>query len=383
MLIGITLKEYTTFIKETTFDFKATNYKILQDTNVYNKVLKGALFVGENASGKTQVLKAIKFLMDLLFGDKEINYIRMKSMYTKGATFSLSYNFLIDDHDIKYDLKFLENDISSEKLYLDDKLMLERIEDKGRVYFAEERNVIVNKHISLLKQEYYKTRLDNNIILNKWLSFLRNSVYINCLDKEIVYYNALNINDVLLTDYIKEHGSKTINDFVNKLGYNSEIHLDSNFINEDKSIKINTSEEVIAIRKKGTNVYLPLDLESAGNKVFVNLLLPIIHCSKNEGMLIIDEFSSGLHNELEESLIKFFFNNSKGSQLFFASHSTNILDNFILRPDQIYSFSFDAKKGTIIKRFSEENPRESQNLEKMYLNGVFNGLPNYNKKFKF
>lgn len=27
-----------------------------------------------------------------------------------------------------------------------------------------------------------------------------------------------------------------------------------------------------------------------------------------------------------------------------------------------------------------EKPRESQNIEKMYLNGVFDGMPRYNKK---
>ena len=53
MLTGIILKDYTTFTKETSFDFKATNYKILDESNVgRNRVLKGALFVGENASGK-------------------------------------------------------------------------------------------------------------------------------------------------------------------------------------------------------------------------------------------------------------------------------------------------------------------------------------------
>ena len=114
----------------------------------------------------------------------------------------------------------------------------------------------------------------------------------------------------------------------------------------------------------------------------MNLILPFIYACENDCMIIIDEFSSGLHNELEESLIRYFFNNSHNSQIFFTSHSTNLLDTSILRPDQIYSFSFDPKKGTQIKRFSDENPRESQNLEKMYLNGVFDGKPNYNKEFK-
>ena len=151
---------------------------------------------------------------------------------------------------------------------------------------------------------------------------------------------------------------------------------DSNYI------IVNSRDEKVSLRKKGTKTILPLSLESAGNRAFVNIILPIIFSTKNDGMLIVDEFSSGLHNELEESLIRYFFNNSKNSQLFFTSHSTNLIDTTILRPDQIYSFKFDSKRGTIIKRFSAENPRESQNMEKMYLNGVFDGMPKYDKNFK-
>ena len=68
--------------------------------------------------------------------------------------------------------------------------------------------------------------------------------------------------------------------------------------------------------------------------------------------------------------------NAQHSQLIFVSHSTNLLSNSLLRPDQIYAIDFD-KNGSHIKRFSSEQPRIAQNLEKMYLGGVFNGVPKY------
>ena len=127
MLTKITLKDYTTFIKETTFDFKATNYKILEDTNVgSNRILKGALFVGENASGKTQVLNSIVLLLDLFLDNAEQNFIVRKSMYTKGTKFSLTYTFNINENDIKYSVEFESNTINSEKLYENNELKLER-----------------------------------------------------------------------------------------------------------------------------------------------------------------------------------------------------------------------------------------------------------------
>ena len=62
MLAKIALENYTAFIF---FDFKVTNSKRLNDTNVNNeRILKGLLFISENGSGKTQSLQAIVLLLD-------------------------------------------------------------------------------------------------------------------------------------------------------------------------------------------------------------------------------------------------------------------------------------------------------------------------------
>ena len=53
-----------------------------------------------------------------------------------------------------------------------------------------------------------------------------------------------------------------------------------------------------------------------------------------------------------------------------------------MRPDQIYSVDFESE-GSVIKRFSSEKPREAQNLEKMYLGGVFKGVPKYEYTIKY
>ena len=373
MLTSIVLRDYTTFISETIFNFNATNYKILEDTNVgSNRVLKGALFVGENASGKTQVLNSIVLLLDLLLENSEQNYIFRKSLYTPGTKYTLEYSFK-------------SNSINSEKLYLNDEIKLERLNTSGKTYFGEEKdNNNINPGLSLLKLEYYNTRFNNDELLNKWFDFLKNSLYINCLigGRSIKSYNPTRISEQFLEKYAECNDAKKLNDLIKKIGYNNEVVFEKESSNEDKTIVINSNKEMIGLKKAGTNVVMPLLFESTGNKAFLSTILPIYYATKNNCMLIVDEFSSGLHNELEEALIKYFYNNSNDSQLFFTSHSTNLLDTSILRPDQIFSFRFDSKKGTVIKRFSDENPRESQNIEKMYLNGVFDGMPKYDKEFK-
>ena len=68
---------------------------------------------------------------------------------------------------------------------------------------------------------------------------------------------------------------------------------------------------------------------------------------------------------------------SSTTQLFFVSHSTNLLSNTLLRPDQIFSVEMMSNEGSVLYRFSDEQPRVAQNLEKMYLSGVFGGIPEY------
>ena len=65
--------------------------------------------------------------------------------------------------------------------------------------------------------------------------------------------------------------------------------------------------------------------------------------------------------------------------MIFVSHSTNLLSNSLLRPDQEYAVEFANEEGSTVKRFSPEQPRSAQNVEKMYVSGIFGGLPHFNE----
>ena len=296
ILTNIILKEYTTFIKETIFDFRATNYKILEETNVGdNRILKGALFVGENASGKTQVLESIILLLNILLDNVEPEFIMKKSMYTKEIKYNLTYIFNVENNIIKYYIEFEGNKIKCEELYVNDNLKLKRNGKNGKTYFNEEKeNNDINSSLSLLKLEYYNTRLNNDVILNKWFDFLKNSLYMNCMmgNRLVKSYNTARISEQFIEKYAEVNDASKLNDFIKKIGYNSEIVFNKNFSNADNSIVINSQKEIIGVRKNDTKFVMPLQLESTGNKAFINLILPIIYATKNDCMIIIDEFSS-------------------------------------------------------------------------------------------
>lgn len=383
MLKKIKLDNYTTFIKQTDIDFTATNYKFLEKENVgSDKLLKGCLFVGENASGKTNILKSIVFLLDLLFGNAEVDFLSQKSFYTDKPTYKLEFVFMEEAKEINYTIELGSNEIVSEKLLLDKKMVLERLGSTAKFYLKEEKtfNDISNK-LSFLRRIYFDTNFYGDKVLNKWFDYMKKSVYINCYYRRVLTYSGENL---LVHEYLNNNTVENINKFLEKINYKQKIEFGTKNIDSNNkfSVKSNDNQKFISFNKKGTDIYVPEMFESTGNKTLIELLPSFLHAVSNECMIIIDEFSSGFHNELEECIIKYFFHYSKNSQLFFTSHSTNILNNTLLRPDQIYSVSFDPQKGTVLKRFSEEMPRESQNTEKMYLNGVFNGMPRYNKVFK-
>ena len=66
MLVKLSMKNFKSFMDKSEIDLNATGYEILKDTNkTKDNILKGALIVGGNATGKSTVLKAIKFLLEL------------------------------------------------------------------------------------------------------------------------------------------------------------------------------------------------------------------------------------------------------------------------------------------------------------------------------
>lgn len=385
MLKTITLNNYKTFIKERTLDFTASKYTFLEKENVGNDgVLKGALLVGENASGKTNILMAIRFLIQAFFGVNAIDFFGMKSFYTEKNEFSLEYVFVEDKIEIVYRVACTVTGFAREELTVAGEKIFIRKKDKVEIYRRDvepERRGGISDTLLFLRSLYFDTGFSDNPILIKWAQYLQKSIYINC-HNHLLEGNPTIINALVTNQYLESHGTDEINNFFNKIKYRQKIYFSN--IAKNKSGTFQRNAKFLSFEKAGTDAKIPMEYESTGNKSLIYILLAFIHAVKNDSILVVDEFSSDLHNELEECLIRYFFIKSRNSQIFFTTHSTNILDSKIMRPDQVYSVKFDGMNGTVLKRFSERNPmpRVAQNLEHMYLNGEFDGKPYYDSRFE-
>lgn len=379
MLEKVTFKNFKSFTQETVISLVPTKSEILNKSNVYDGDLKGCAFYGSNASGKTNALNSVTLLLDLLRTDCSFNAGGLVTWFNKEKTMWFEFTFKEGQNKILYFFEIdRDGNVVKEKLTLDNKEILDRILDSADTCLTEKRKYGIGEVDSkslFLKFIIFNTTFSAYPALDSWVKFLKNSIYINPSRPfgRIILSNC-NRHDLSLDEYLDSQGEKAINDFFKEFNFPYYISYEKNqgsspsLIPFDRRLKINRDELTP----------IPLAMESFGNQTLLSILPSFLSVIKTGGILAIDEFSSGLHNKLEELLIHFFNEKATNGQLLFVSHSTNLLKTSLLRPDQIYSVDLD-KHGSCIHRFSDENPRESQNLEKMYLAGVFKGIPLYDE----
>lgn len=384
VLSKIKIENFKSFKESTTIDFTATKYTTLKDTNVENNFVKGCLFVGANASGKTNIINAIGILLDLLFTNAAIDMGVNFCVFSKDSEMKLNYTFIEENKEIQYSIGFNRKGIiTKEQLVLDNEVVLERIgldaETKltdNQYYHKED----IEERTLFLKTIYFNTKFTNFPTLKKWFEFLSNSVYFNAERSQMLAGQALSFNvnnKVRLKEYLDLYGVEHINKFFDYFGFDQKIAYRSSQKLSEYVTANSFGDKVVFMKRNDVEMWMPITLESMGNKTLLNMLPGLLHVVECGGMFIVDEFGSAFHNDLEELIIHYFMKKAKNAQMFFVSHSTNLLNNTLLRPDQIYTVSFYDENGSKVKRVSSEQPRESQNLEKMYLGGVFGGLPKY------
>ena len=382
MLKKVGIKNFKSFKNQTEIDLSKTNYNFLSQNVNKDGILKGCIFVGPNASGKSSVVLSIKLLLDFLFKERNIKLGVLKSLLSEDESFSLTYSFVIDSQEVTYgfsinpDKPFIE-----ESLFVDNKMMMQRMGTSAKSFIVNEQGVSydesdVDKETLFLRTLFFNTKFTSNKTLKDWMEFLQNSVYINAFERNIVYYGK-DYKDLELSSYLKGNGLSKINDFFKEFNFEQDIEYTNQGAGTVSALAGEESEKNIFFKRKGVESLIPFTEESLGNQNLLRMLPTFLHVINKSGMLLIDEFSSGFHNCLEALLVRYFFEKAKDSQMIFVSHSTNLLSNSLLRPDQEYAVEFNGKEGSSVIRFSKEKPRLAQNIEKMYVSGVFGGLPQF------
>ena len=373
MLKKMVLSNFLSFAEETEFSFVPTKYGILSQANVSSTdVLKGGLFIGPNASGKSNAIKAVGFLLGL-FKDKKTNFAEYACVWTNKPFFQISYYFDISGDEVEYRIKYhIETRSLEESLSIQIVQVLFRLGNTGKLEL-DGREIINTKlddgTIFLRTAAFSTGNFPDNPVLNRLMEFIENSVYITSDASSLSAASSIE-------EYAESHGLEKVNRFLKDFHYDFSVEYTNESVGE--GVRIQSPEKKIVIfRRKSFPFPLLQYKESQGNLTFASIAPYIVNAIEHSCMVVIDEFGNSLHNKLAENIIHYFMEKTDQSQIFITSHCTNLISNSVFRPDQINLITFDGKNGSHTKRLSDFKPREAQNLEKMYLGGMFEGLPSY------
>lgn len=374
MLTKMYLTNFLSFSERTEFDFSASKYSILGETNVSNSnTLKGALFIGPNASGKSNALKGIVFIIDLIKGEGA-SFAQHRCVFAKTPFTIVEYEFSFSEKKVNYKIEYnVSTKNISESLTIDDILVLKREGSSGELRIGDtvsQDNQLDSETLFLRTASFNTGRFPQEPVLRELMDYLLNSY---CIDE---YNQGAHWGNTIMK-YAEDHGVEKINKYLQEFNYDFYVEYGSESNGEGLTVSVGSNKKLVFFKRKSFPLPIVFFNESQGNQVFADMLPNLISVIESPGMLVFDEFGNSLHNKLSEKIIKFFMKHSSNSQLFITSHHTNLISNSVFRPDQINLISFNAAKGSKVDRVSQFKPREAQNLEKMYLGGMFEGLPVY------
>lgn len=148
---------------------------------------------------------------------------------------------------------------------------------------------------------------------------------------------------------------------------------------EKKATKVPTRNKTIFTHKTALGeADLSFEDESDGTKNLVGFWLPwgIKEWAGNPSrLLVVDELDSSLHPKIVAALIEKRINDPKPSQLIFTTHDTHLMDAKLLRRDQFWITERDMNGATQLRSIHDFEGRDNEDIEKRYYEGRYRGLP--------
>ena len=119
--------------------------------------------------------------------------------------------------------------------------------------------------------------------------------------------------------------------------------------------------------------------ESGGTRNLLFLTGPILDILNKGQTLVVDELDTSLHTLLVQALVRLFHRpevNTGGAQLIFTTHDTSLLDAYgLFRRDQIWFVEKRPDQSSSLYPLLDFSPRKNEALERGYLQGRYGALP--------
>jgi AAA15 family ATPase/GTPase len=380
------------------------------------EALSTAIIYGRNASGKSNIIKAIDALQDLVINSgrfevgSRIPYYEPFKLDSKSAEEPCEFkiDFIAKDKvRYIYQVAYTSDTIIKEALFFYPKNQIAKLFERN-----SENKIIYGDYYVGRKKEIESSLYKNQLFLSKV-----GTEKIEILVQPYLFFSKLmyvsNVHDTSYDDLLLEiYTGKIVNKkdlhFINnitKLLKAADTGIDSLSLSENKidesSLPLDMDAEIkkkFVERYKYTlrtvrkvfqnglpvdNIDFTLSEESTGTLRLLVIGGLIIEALEDGQTLIIDELNKSLHPKLTRALIKLFMNektNSKKAQLIFATHDVSLLDLELFRRDQVWFVEKEYEGNTIFYSVADVSGiRKNVPLEKWYMSGRLGGTPVVNQ----
>lgn len=388
--------------KERLFDDSQNYVENLKDM----KTLSSAVLYGANASGKSNLIKALfHFRNYIMTGNQNLDSLEFAipnfqlnvENTRKPAQFEIECFWKGKCY--RYGFSVLFSGIEEEWLYVKEKRESEIFYRKKQAFTIPAKNKILNE-LTTKKMVHSKAFLVtigaqfNDVSCAGFLDWIYHFNIISGIDDRIYKdYTVKRMKDS------REFSQKVVElikfaDFgIEDISINSMPGQNIKFTVGAKSgveVEPGTIDDLMSKRfvmnSKGQPELKEFhfgQFESEGTQKFAHIAGPVLDVLEKGSVLVIDELDTKLHPELTERLVLMFHNkeiNKHNAQLIFTSHNTNLLDAKIFRRDQIFFVekdSFGASHLYSLANFKKDgkSTRNDENIELNYLKGKYGALP--------
>jgi len=430
MLIRFVISNFLSFKDETEFNMIADSFRN-HNHHLYKaktlRILKGSAIYGANGAGKSNLVKSIHFLQELVKIGEISQSINSKKFKLDKENIRKPVNFEIEFYFKKkiynYGIQLNERIVENEWLYIsginrDDKLIFERKTTKsGKSKIEFNKNLLKTQKDKLLIQLMEENLLQENELLiskvkeinkidlknaNEWIINNLVIIYPQSKFSGLVPFLLDSINFKKFTNSLLSTLKTGVNElYIKNLSFDAFFGIDDEDLknelkdelkNGEKVIIPSDNEHILAINEdnkfiikriaalhynnENDKVLFDLTDESDGTRRLLDFIPAFYWILKEDVTFIIDEIDQSIHPALLYDLIKKIMgdNTTKG-QLIFTTHESNLLDFSIFRQDEIWFAEKNQESATNLYSLSEYKPRYDLDIRKGYLKGRFGAIP--------
>jgi len=358
------------------------------------QLLKSKAIYGANASGKSNIVKAlVAFIVIIRDSVKNDNILRSIDSFKlstdtvqKPTFFQLifrigniryRYGFEADSQSIKSEWLFATPNKREQALYIRENNELLEV---NQTHFKE--GVLYQKLFENAEDQIFtNTSLFLTHLHATGFAKISKEIYENL--KSIAIISGLGNWDMygIDVDYLKEKEKKDFTlDFLKKADVgidNLKLVLQSEGEQTRQLIFTTKTTFDSNLTPKGKTDFLFLNHESEGTKKMFELSPFIYRSLKNGGLLVIDEFDARFHPLLTKKIVALYNSaENKKAQLVFTTHDTNLLSANVLRRDQIDFVEKDKYGASHLYSLVEmKGVRNDASFEKDYIQGKYGAIP--------